>query len=571
MKKNILLIILLIFSVFSPAILLKASNNIDISTIDVQNTIIKKTKVAHSFIGVNWHADNAYDDSNGYKSYNEYIFTDPALLKTFVNVLKDTKIEHIRYPGGENVAHYFWDVSNEKIYEARKKWNAEDNSIRYKKNFKASNRLDFSSFLKFCKDNQITTTVQVNPHTYFDKESTRIIPLKSYERDNQNNRIWETGKVNWKLAEESAKSAAKQVAWAKNNGCSKTVAYWEIGNEEMVKVPLSPVYTGEEYGKVAALFIKEMKNVDPSIKIILTGAARPAKSFEKVCDEELPSNKWGTAVLNYPEMQKYKNSLYAVSAHTYPKGITKKDLSYAAYAKNIFTNPDLDLRNRLNFHAKQLKDSGYLNTLIFLNEFNVNSYNTPYARTWLGAIGNAKIIMSCANVSSCEHVDYFQLFSDSWKSSDEYSNQGYGVFHLAKDFEKPLLYQPIAKVIKILNENIKSEVLQADFSDKNLEIVSSVEKDIVRVVVLNKEKSQKVELKFTGFDKLEYLGNKSLGINVPETFTIIDARDSRSNPSEIRMLNIIDNAITVSANKNLYKITLPKNTLSVFMFKKVAK
>jgi|GEM_PF-2077620 len=565
MKRTNLNIILFLSVIFALTLLLKA-NSADNLTVEVQNLKIKTLPSEHNFIGVNWHGDNIYNHNERKISYNEYIFSNQQHLKAFIEVLRESNIDIIRYPGGENISHYFWDIPNEKVYEARKKWHDEDKSIRYQRFFKPSDRLDFPLFLKFCKEAEFKATIQVNPHTYFDVGNNRIIPLKTYQRDSTNDRIWSTGKVNWKLVEEAAKSAGRQVKWVKQNGYSSTVKYWEIGNEEMVKVPVCPVFTGNEYGRIAAMFMKEMKTADPSIKIILTGAARPAKSYENFDNDELPSNVWGKSVLT--ELSKFKNQIYAVSAHTYPYGNTKKDTSFTAFRNNILNNSDLNLRERLNFHEKQLNDSGFTNTVIFLNEFNASHYSSSYARTWLGSIGNAEIIMSCANVPSCHHVDYFQLLSDHWTESDIYTNRGFGLFHYAKDFQKLFILQPVANVISLLNENIKGNVLKTVFNNKGIEVVSSSDAGLLRINILNKEKSRTINLKLSGFDNHKYTGSKMLGIDVAETFTTINTGDSRTNPSEVRLLNTLEDAVKINSKNGIYTVDLPANTLSVFYFKK---
>jgi len=69
--------------------------------------------------------------------------------------------------------------------------------------------------------------------------------------------------------------------------------------------------------------------------------------------------------------------------------------------------------------------------------------------------------------------------------------------------------------------------------------------------------------------EIKYIKNQSIGIDVPEKFTIMDSGDSCSNPNEIRQLNILNNALTLNFKSGKYSINLPANTLSVFTFKKV--
>jgi len=385
--------------------------------IEVQNIEIKKLPAEHNFIGINW--------SNASK--NRPIFDNQTYRDELTDVLKTLGTDIVRYPGGQNILTNFWNITDEDVLTALRKLPAQDREW-INPSATATKNIDFISFIKFCENSSIKAEVQVNTHNYFDEENKEIKYLKNYERDSNGQRIFNTGKIDWELVQKAANSAAEQVKWVKLNGNSKIVNYWELGNEDYHKLKMNCAYTGTEYGKVAGIFLKTMVSADPSIKVIIT-------------NNDWIQN-WSKDVMSDPDVRKYRKNIYAVSNHIYGYGKTEKDFSYYAFKKNILTNPELDLQNRLNFHKTLLKDTDFADTKIFLNEFNLGFYLDPFIHTWLGAIGDSEMILSCANMPSCSHADFHELFMNWCGSDDIYENKGFGLVHFAKDFTKPFLINP---------------------------------------------------------------------------------------------------------------------------------
>ncbi len=524
----------------------------DLTPVTVFNREIKKISPEHSFIGVNWQGDT---------ELNSRLFSNPGHFNAFIKTLKDLNIDTIRYPGGENVAYYFWDVPNERVFRYLKQLKKQNPKILYRNSIKKNDRITFGEFLDFCKKAGIKATIQLNTHTYFDREKNAIVPLKEYQRGISGKRIRKTGKVNWQLVDKAAKYAAQQVKWAKKNNYSDVIAYWELGNEEMGSAPLNSIYTGNEYGELAARYIKEIIKVDPSVRIIRTGAANPVKKARHI-------NEWSRAVSNNASLQEYNNFIFAVTNHFYVYGDSGKDSSFGAFRDNALYNPKLDVSKRLDFHKTILDEANLGRAVIFVNEFNASYFDSLYCHSWIGAIGNAHLMLNCANSPLCYHMDYFNLFHHYFIINNVYSNKGFGVLHYAYNSSYPIVRYPVAGVIKLLNENIKGSVLKTNFDAPGAYAVAARDGNIIKVILLNKEKSKKVKLNFDGFKHPAYVGNSSLGINVPEGFTPLKTGTSSSNPPEIAQLNILENGIKVLGEASSgYDVTLPANTLSVFSFK----
>lgn len=558
----VLLLILLCLSINSCKTI---ANNV-INTIRpdvlVKNETIKTLSEDNNFIGANWQVDFFQ---------NQDIFSNPEHIKAFAKALNETGVDLIRYPGGQDVATYFWDVPNETIIPALKKWKNSDKKVFVYSYLKPSDRIDFASFLKFCKQAKIKATVQVNTHTFFDKNTNTVIPLKTYSlRDSEGERIYSSGKVNYSLVKKAADAAAAQVKWVKDNGYSDIVKYWELGNEEFIRgVGTNSVYSGTEYGQIAAEFIKKMKQADPSIKFILTNQMKqPSQGEKPVYLNAAFMNDWSSEVLNFTGLKSQPSSIFAVAYHIYSSGKTLNDTSFQAFYDNALNNTAFNITENLKFHKKNLENLGYKNTSIFVNEFNANSFKSSYSHTWIGALGNARIMLTGANTPSCYHMDYFNILHGYWIINDIYANKGFGMLHYAKDFQTPFIIHPVGNVIKLLNENIKGKVLNTCVNKPDIVVTSTEEGNDLHVIILNRDTQKNISLKFNGFSGITYLKNKSLGINVPADFTCLDSGDSSSNPSEVRLLNFLENAVNVSSNNGIYEITLPKNTLSVFIFKK---
>ncbi len=561
MKKFIIYFIFFILILAGISVKVKSNSFSNPSDIVVTNKIINVLPNEHNFIGANWQVDFPP---------NKDIFSNPEHIKAFIEALKNTGIDIVRYPGGQDIAMYFWDVPNETIVTAMKNWKKSNNKVVIYSYIKPSDRVDFYSFMKFCRKADIKATVQVNTHTFFDKSNNTIIPLKTFtSRDSEGNRIISSGNVNYSLVQKAAKNAAAQVKWVKDNGHSDIVKYWELGNEEFIKgVETNSAYSGAEYGQIAAEFIKKMKQVDPNIKFILTNQMRSSFLGEKpVYLNAAYINNWSTEVLNNTDLKSEASSIYAAAYHVYSNGKTNTNTSFKAFYDNALDNPEFNISEKLNFHKKNLNKLGYKNTGIFVNEFNSNNFKSSYSHTWAGAIGNARIMLTGANTPYCKHTDYFNLMHGYWIINDVYANKGFEMLHYAKDFKMPFIIHPVGNVIKLLNENIQYNVLNTQVTNPDITVVSSQNGDKLNIIVLNIHSAKNISLKLDGFSKIKYIGNKSIGNNVPADFTVLNTSDSASDPSEIRLLNTLDNAFAVNKRNEIYEFNLPKNNIAVLTFK----
>lgn len=550
-----------LFLLFFSLIFLVQNFNAKSSTatqIEVYNQKVKNLPSSHNFVGI-----NMLDEAE----VNRNFLTNPRQLDEFGKTLNDLNIDVIRYPGGLNVTFSFWDVPNKFVLEAMRKLPAWEQGWLARKTFVPEDKFDFFKFLGFCQKNKIKSIMQVNTHNYFDKANNSIIFLKSYEYDSTGKRNWKTGKPDWNMIEKAAKYAGQQVKWVKDNGFSNSVAYWELGNEDYAWVNLNSGYTAKEYAKVAALFIKEMKSADPSIKIILTNNIPKLASKEDLAkpfvDWRTSLTKWNIDLLNNPTLKQFKNHIFGISNHTYRNKPVEveRNFSFEDYKKNVLST-NYDVRNVLDYHFNILKETGYSDKKIFINEFSSVSCQNKFAHTWLSALTAGKIAMSLASSPHCYHSDYHNLMH-YFKGVD----QGFGIIHYAKDFSnKRFIPFPTAYVLSLLNKNLHGSIVKSKFNSSEVFVTSAIENNKLKVIILNIEDSHNINLKLNGFKNLKYLGNKSLGVNIPDNFSVMNAGDSMTRPSEVRSLNELTNEIKVEKKDKNFKIFLPKNTVSVFTF-----
>lgn len=542
---SLTLLILVFFTVF---LTFSKVQSQDIGTIEVYNSPIKDINPEHSFVGLVW--------AEGMSHYRP-IYSGGANLNALGRAIKETNIDIIRYPGGKNVHALFWDVSKSELDTALFK--CREHGFSFKPANNSHEKLNFFDFMAFCRRHGLKVQLQVNIHNYLDKKNKELLLLKRYETDATGQNIISTGKLDMKLVELAAKSAANQVKWVKDNGYSGIVKYWELGNEDYCFERFMSGYSGEEYAKVSAVFIKEMKAVDPSVKIVLTN----------IVDEITGKhNKWSETVLNSPDLKEYKDSVYAISNHIYGWGKTHGNRTYEAFEDKIVNSQANDMTKRLDLHGNIIQKSNMQGKKIFVNEFNQAFMTNPYIHSWLGALGNAEMVLSCLNSPYCEHLDYHQMMLSWCDKNDVYTNGGFGLYHFAKYFQTPVIKYSQAYAISLLNEAIKGQALRTDFVKQGIFASTVKDKDEIRVILVNKGQNRTINLKLNDFKNINYIGNRSLGIDVPEKHCAIETGDSCSNPEEVKIINVLENEVKVRGANNNYTVLAPKNTIIVINFRK---
>lgn len=546
-----LLIFILVNIIFISAFKTDENNFLSVK---INNTIIKKLPEDQSFIGANWTDDI---------EITRYIFNDNQYLTDYVKTLKETGINIFRNPGGLPMIFLFWDVPQKELLQVLRNMPEKKRGWFGRYGSQPQDTMNFPTYMEFCKKNRFKTTILVNAHNYYDKNKKEILPLKTYQINQWGNRIKPTGTVNWALVDKAADYAANQVKWVKEHDYNNQVKYWEIGNEDYSDFIMNCGYTGNEYGKVAAVFIKKMTSINPSIKIIITNfVVDPVSSYELENGHLEDLNFWTKDVLS--ELTPYKNNLYAVSNHIYHMANTDVDLSYENFYKKMTRNRYSDVEKRLNCHKKILNEVGFNNTKIIVNEFNANNDRNPYCHTWMAAIGNAKMIMAFANSPYVDHADFHQLLSNG--AEGIYTPSGFALLNFAKDADTPFIKYPVAYVIKLFNENLKNNILESKFDSNNIYVTSSKDNKNLNVILVNKDKKQTVNLDLTDFQNINYQENSSLGTNIPEKLLVIEKGEEQSCPSEVKLLNELKNAISIKKLNGKYMIEIPANTIAVLKF-----
>lgn len=532
--------------------------------VTIENKLIRKLSNEENFIGINWMNDG---------KINRQIFNNPNNIDQLGRTLNALNIDSIRYPNGNEVLKAFWDVPDTEIVKALNKFSDEELKPVFSKTYTAQDRLSFSEFMKFCRKFNIKSTIQVNDHSIFDRKNNEIVMLKTFKGfPKYKKEVWKTGKVNWTLVNKAAKKAASQVQWVKDNHYSDLVSYWEIGNEEFGKLGLSAAYSGFEYAKVASIFIKEMKKVDPSIRIIITNNyAYPVSRLSHRYHWNDLSNEWTREIMQSKEIIELKKDIFAVSSHFYPVSSALKGKAGVVLNDEFFRDFDEESKGRLDLNEVFLNKSGFSNTKIIVNEFNEASYSSKkhLEHTWLGTLLNSRAIINAAKVPSCFHMDYHLLFQHLSFDNLKYNNYGAGIVHFASNFQKPFLLQPTAYTLKLFNDNLKGVILSSSVNNKAISVLPVKNGNSLKIIVLNIRQNKPITLSFDEFTNLEYKENYSLGIGIPEEFSIIDIGDSYSSPSEVRQINLLKDKIAVSKisnTNNKYSIKVPENTLSVFVF-----
>lgn len=161
------------------------------------------------------------------------------------NKLQQLSIKTLRYPGGEVADNYDWETNsleNPKVFPKA----APDL-------FAKSQRLDYIEFLEHAK--------KINANKLF-----FVVNLEGA--------FIAKGDLNANILR-YAKNAARWVQAVKQRGYK--VQYWEIGNESYLRAGVHPL-TSFQYAKALKVFSREMKKVDPNIKI---GAIGPESTNAK--------------------------------------------------------------------------------------------------------------------------------------------------------------------------------------------------------------------------------------------------------------------------------------------------
>ncbi len=515
----------------------------------IKNNVIKSIPNEYNFVGLNW-----FD----YYAQNRLFLKNEKQLNEFGQTLNKFNIDIVRYPGGINVLAYFWDIPNDKKLRALRKLPKFEQSYITADYVSPDDELNFPSFMEFCKKHNIKSTVQVNVHSYYDKDKNTVILLKLPKYDAYGKRIKNSGTVNRVLVEKAAKNAAEQVKWVKNHGGSGLVKYWEMGNEDYgYEMFLNSGYTGEEYAKVCSVFMKEMLKVDPNIKFILTSATYPAGYSEMNFWVADFLNKWTGKVFYSEELKPYRKNIYSFSRHAYETTGIEKRTNYDEFVrKNL--NSEMSKRDEIfNNHKKLMNAAGLTKQTIFVNEFNVNNFQNKYMHTWLSTLNLAKLIVLTANNRYVEHMDYHNALHQ-WGNI----SCGFGLFNYAKDFEgMKFLPYPAASVVSFINQNFKGEVLESSSNIKNLEITASKNNNQLNIIVVNRGELKEVSIKLEGFDDYKYKSNSVLGSGLPYSFEAFEAGSERENPSEVRMINAVSCDLKVVKDNGVLRFQLPEHSI----------
>jgi alpha-N-arabinofuranosidase len=164
-----------------------------------------------------------------------------ALRQDTVALLKKLQIPMIRYPGGNFASGYHWEdgIGPKEKRPARHDaaWQAED-----------SNLIGTDEFLAFCEEMDIEPYLVVNDGSGTPEEAARWVAYCNSAADSEQG--------------ERRTANGHEEAYA--------VKYWGVGNEVWGPWQIGTT-SAQEYAERLHRFVKAMKAVDPTIKIIAVG------------------------------------------------------------------------------------------------------------------------------------------------------------------------------------------------------------------------------------------------------------------------------------------------------------
>lgn len=263
-----------------------------------------------------------------------------AYRQDTVKLLEPLKIPMIRYPGGNFASGYHWEdgIGPKHLRPARHDaaWQAEE-----------TNRVGTDEFLTFCEEFKIEPYMVVNDGSGTAEEAARWVEYCNGSSD----------------TEQGKRRAA--------NGHEKpySVKYWGIGNEVWGPWQIGTT-SAMEYSRRFERFVRAMKKVDPSIKIIAVG------NNPLTDDPNDPAAKWNRVVLeeNGKDFDYLSWHIYQPDQADWKESYDPTALHHAICAAPI------DYEAIIQRVAAEIADAGHAETITeSIDEWNV----------WLPPLPNA--------------------------------------------------------------------------------------------------------------------------------------------------------------------------------------
>lgn len=389
-----------------------------------------------------------------------------AYRQDTMKLLEPLKIPMIRYPGGNFASGYHWEdgIGSKNLRPARHDaaWQAEE-----------SNRVGTDEFLTYCEQYKIVPYMVVNDGSGTAEEAARWVEY-----------------CNGSLETEQGKRRAA-------NGHKEPygVKYWGVGNEVWGPWQIGTT-SAKEYSRRLERFIRAMKQVDPTIKIIAVGNNPLSDAPNE------PAAEWNRVVL-----QENGKDFDFLSWHIYQPDQADWKESYDPTAlHHAICAAPLDYEAIIQRVAAEIKDAGRSGAITqSIDEWNVWLPPLPNATSMhqvTYTLRDALYVAGILNVMwrNCEHVGIANLA------------QLVNVLPLVKTNEKTAIattiYFPFVLAAKMgaefLRTSQESPVFESQEISKNIKAHSQVpyldvtvaRKDLntLTVLAINRHPENKMEV-----------------------------------------------------------------------------
>lgn len=455
--------------------------------IEITSKVVKSKLDPYAYTCVNWEMNY---DQHSFRT----IFSNQEHYRDFIKFLKnDVSLKTFRYPGGTYVENFFPGVPAAKwfpVYKSHLKGNS---------HAKQSDWIEVEEFLKFLKDGDFRTFLQVNTFQWFDAEAGQIKPIcfKSDKSQKYLDRIDPKG----------LKHAADGVEWlarcVKEKGYDKYVCVWEIGNEEYF------FYTSDVYGKIADVFSKRIKKILPNAKIIITG------QYGKCADDH--SNKWAGGVVKYLKDAKAMPDIIGLTTHTYtfsapapkPPVYLYQSTAYQEYAAYVTFLPDDPIRHPwfpivdekgknvsvIEQMREMMRRWGIADKTIWFTEYRLGGIFEPYSKALANAIGTLRLLGGFVAAPGVGGACFHSLLHGGHvgKEDSEIGKQPAGmagyylIYYLAdRDAPRKFVGTPVAESFNLIWKLAQGDVLQTNCANDMIFAVATKDDKKLRLLLINK-------------------------------------------------------------------------------------
>jgi len=529
--------------------------------VTIENETIK-TLPQSSFISSNWlNANNSAGTTN--------LMTQNNQLKTLADFTKFLGIKTLRFPSGVYVASFFWDIPYNDLIEGFNNWTFWRAS--YLKNISRENMWFVDDILAYCREHNLKIIMQVNNHAYFDKETKTISFTKdgTHLLTNTDYPTGNGGNVDWELVDKMAASAKELVQYIYDSGNADLIAYWEIGNEDYAIGAYSNYFLASEYAQLASVFIEKMREVDSNLKVMLTFTEGDSDYWAYY----VMGHVFGEDMLASGHLDNYKNdgNIY-YAPHYYYSVAYEKSLNQKASDNPTFNTFENCIDQTLNGHNIIIRDNcyrtlingGVTNPKIIVGEFNAFNLSDRNMSSYLGALANARTILSAVNTLGFMELCHFELLDVYTTSSSKFLSDSFGV--LLRTFEtdklKSFILLPTAHIIKLFNKYIYKNVLKTESNNHNVEIAATYDTGKMSVIIVNIGSDRTINLDLPS--NCEFKKSIVIGEGLPLDYNVLNINDSEANPSEIRKISYNFNNLSIINNS----VELKANTINILLFKR---